>query len=58
MAQRGWMSDKEMRAILEISSPGHAKGIILGKTEKEPSFVCRRIPGSISTLPSSAQAEQ
>lgn len=30
----GWMSDKEMRAILEISSPGHAKGIILGKTEK------------------------
>lgn len=28
------MSDKEMRAILEISSPGHAKGIILGKTEK------------------------
>ena len=23
----GWMSDKEMRAILEISSPGHAKGL-------------------------------
>ena len=40
----GWMSDKEMRAILEISSPGHAKGIILGKTEKNrsrPLWLCQ-----------------
>ena len=35
----GWMSEKEMRAILEINSPSRAKGIILGKTEKG-SVIC------------------
>ena len=29
----GWMSEKEMREVLEIASPERAKGIILGKTE-------------------------
>ena len=30
----GWMSDKEMHTVLEVSSPAHARGIILGKTEQ------------------------
>ena len=35
----GWMSDKEMREVLEIASPERAKGIILGKTERG-SVIC------------------
>lgn len=35
----GWMSDKEMRGVLEVSSPTRAKGIILGKTE-QGSVIC------------------
>ena len=30
----GWMSEKEMRSVLEVASPERAKGIILGKTEQ------------------------
>lgn len=35
----GWMSEKEMREVLEIASPERAKGIILGKTERG-SVIC------------------
>lgn len=35
----GWMSEKEMREVLEVGSPGRAKGIILGKTE-HGSVIC------------------
>lgn len=30
----GWMSEKEMRSVLEVAGPERAKGIILGKTER------------------------
>lgn len=35
----GWMGDQEMRAILEVASPGKAKGIILGQNE-HGSVIC------------------
>lgn len=34
----GWMSDKEMRDILEVTTPAKAEGIILGK--KNGSVIC------------------
>ena len=34
----GWMTDKEMKSVLEIASPSGAKGIILG--EKNGSLIC------------------
>lgn len=30
----GWMDDKELKSVLEVSSPAKARGTILGKTEK------------------------
>ncbi len=41
----GWMSDKEMRAILEVASPSKARGIILGQNEH----------GSVICLPESTR---
>lgn len=35
----GWMSEKEMRSVLEVAGPERAKGIILGKTERG-SVIC------------------
>ena len=35
----GWMGEKELRSILEVSSPSRAKGIILGKNE-QGSVIC------------------
>ena len=35
----GWMSEKEMRSVLEVASPQRAKGIILGKNERG-SVIC------------------
>ncbi|MCL2299371.1 MAG: type IV secretory system conjugative DNA transfer family protein [Firmicutes bacterium] len=34
----GWMDDKEMKSVLEVSSPGNAAGIILG--QKNGSVLC------------------
>lgn len=34
----GWMTDKEIRSVLEVASPGNAKGIILG--EKDGKVIC------------------
>jgi len=33
-----WMKDKEMKEVLEVSSPAHANGIILG--QKDGSVIC------------------
>lgn len=35
----GWMSEKEMRSVLEVASPQRAKGIILGKNDRG-SVIC------------------
>ena len=35
----GWMSEEEMRSVLEVAGPERAKGIILGKTERG-SVIC------------------
>lgn len=35
----GWMGDQEMRTILEVASPGKARGIILGQNERG-SVIC------------------
>lgn len=37
----GWMTEKELREVLEVASPQKARGIILGQTE----------PGSVICLP-------
>lgn len=34
----GWMNDKEMKSVLEVTSPANAKGIILG--QKNGSIIC------------------
>lgn len=34
----GWMSDKEMKEVLEVTTPGKARGVILG--QKDNSVLC------------------
>ena len=51
----GWMSDKEMRAILEVAR-ARPEASYWARTNTAPSSACRRTPDSTSTSPCSAPA--
>lgn len=48
-----WMTEKELKSVLELSTPERATGMIL-VSEKASWYVCRRTPASTVTAPSSA----